>query len=217
MNIRLENHRMQTKEEAHEYLQDMFQFPDYYGHNLDALWDMLMERSKPVTLDLEEEVDPDSYAFRIHSLLHEAAQENPAIRIREADAALQISDDYFFQREDQPLLQALQEYPLDEEALEELRFALTKSLCTLSAWRGDQLAGYLYVCGDGKKRIYFEDISGVNSAVERALVEELFQRYPDAKEILFMCENRISELIDWFEQAGYQLDTREYKHFNREA
>ena len=27
--------------ELHEYFKDIFQFPDYYGHNMDALWDCL--------------------------------------------------------------------------------------------------------------------------------------------------------------------------------
>ena len=27
--------------ELHEYLKDIFQLPDYYGHNMDALWDCL--------------------------------------------------------------------------------------------------------------------------------------------------------------------------------
>lgn len=217
MNIHLESHRMQTKEEAHAYLQELLGFPDYYGHNLDALWDMLMERSEPLTLYLSEEIDPDSYAYRIVNLLREASLENPAILLRSHDAPLHISDDYFFRKEDQALLQSLQEYPLEEWALEELRFALTKSLCTLSAWRDHQLVGYLYICGDGKKRIYFEDINGISPQVQHALVQELLTRYPEAKEILFMCENRISELIDWFEEAGYQLDTREYRHFFREV
>ena len=27
--------------ELHEYFKDIFQLPDYYGHNMDALWDCL--------------------------------------------------------------------------------------------------------------------------------------------------------------------------------
>ena len=32
-----------SKKEAHEYLKEMFVFPDYYGNNLDALADVLSE------------------------------------------------------------------------------------------------------------------------------------------------------------------------------
>ena len=32
---------MFTKEKAHEYLREKLHFPDYYGNNLDGLWDVL--------------------------------------------------------------------------------------------------------------------------------------------------------------------------------
>ena len=35
--------QMLTKEEAHEYLKEVFEFPEYYGRNLDALYDFLSE------------------------------------------------------------------------------------------------------------------------------------------------------------------------------
>lgn len=39
--IILNGKRMITKEVAHAYLKRKFSFPDYYGRNLDALWDLL--------------------------------------------------------------------------------------------------------------------------------------------------------------------------------
>lgn len=32
---------IKTYWELHEYLKNVFQLPDYYGHNMDALWDCL--------------------------------------------------------------------------------------------------------------------------------------------------------------------------------
>ena len=33
--------KMQTRDDAHIYLKEEFRFPDYYGENLDALYDCL--------------------------------------------------------------------------------------------------------------------------------------------------------------------------------
>lgn len=32
-----------TKEDAYEYIKSVFDFPDYFGNNLDALWDSLRD------------------------------------------------------------------------------------------------------------------------------------------------------------------------------
>lgn len=39
----LDAERMKTKMEAHEYLAEVFGFPEHYGKNLDALHDCLSE------------------------------------------------------------------------------------------------------------------------------------------------------------------------------
>lgn len=43
MKIVLDGNRMTSKEEAHAYLKEVFGFPEYYGKNLDALFDCLTE------------------------------------------------------------------------------------------------------------------------------------------------------------------------------
>lgn len=42
--IRLDGRKLMTREAAHDKLKERFGFPDYYGRNLDALWDLLTER-----------------------------------------------------------------------------------------------------------------------------------------------------------------------------
>ena len=43
MKVKLDTYQMIDREDAHEYLKNKFQFPDYYGRNLDALYDLLTE------------------------------------------------------------------------------------------------------------------------------------------------------------------------------
>ncbi len=45
MKVILNAARLSTKEEAHEYISKVFDFPDYYGKNLDALADCLSEET----------------------------------------------------------------------------------------------------------------------------------------------------------------------------
>lgn len=44
--IILNGKRMITREVTHAYLKRKFSFPDYYGRNLDALWDLLSTTAK---------------------------------------------------------------------------------------------------------------------------------------------------------------------------
>jgi len=41
MDIIIEGEKIETLEELHLFLKESLAFPEYYGMNLDALWDML--------------------------------------------------------------------------------------------------------------------------------------------------------------------------------
>lgn len=40
----LDGSRLTTRDESYQYLKHRLSFPDYFGNNLDALWDVLSER-----------------------------------------------------------------------------------------------------------------------------------------------------------------------------
>lgn len=53
--IHLNGKRMITKEVTHSYLKRKFSLPDYYGRNLDALWDLLSTHLKDTEIQLVHE------------------------------------------------------------------------------------------------------------------------------------------------------------------
>ena len=62
------------KEEAHNYLAEQLEFPDYYGKNLDALYECLTEISSPTAVHLVNTTD--EYAEQIAAVFADAEEEN---------------------------------------------------------------------------------------------------------------------------------------------
>ena len=74
------NHRM-----VHEHLAEHLAFPDYYGHNLDALYDLLTERSSPTRLIVRHKRTLLSwlgdYGEALCQTLEDAARVNPRLEV----------------------------------------------------------------------------------------------------------------------------------------
>lgn len=45
----------QNRKQVHEYLKEMFDFPDYYGNNLDALYDLLGDIAEDLEIVFAED------------------------------------------------------------------------------------------------------------------------------------------------------------------
>lgn len=81
----LEPEKMSRKKEAHQYLKEVLSFPEYYGKNLDALFDCLTElRDTEVFFtNLETALEADTYFSKVYRTFKEAEKENDGLVIKE--------------------------------------------------------------------------------------------------------------------------------------
>ena len=73
-----------TKEALHQHLARELNFPDWYGGNLDALFDCLTSLSEEVSLSLDEPALAEAlgpYAQRVKKVLVRAAEKNPKLQL----------------------------------------------------------------------------------------------------------------------------------------
>jgi len=80
MKIVLDACCMNKKEEAHAYLKEKMNFPEYYGNNLDALYDCLTELSDTEIVILHS-CEAKEYYPQIEKLIRRAAEANDGLRI----------------------------------------------------------------------------------------------------------------------------------------
>lgn len=53
MQVVVDGRKMTDKITLHSYLKEQCNFPEYYGNNLDALYDVLTDREEPLEIQLE--------------------------------------------------------------------------------------------------------------------------------------------------------------------
>ena len=82
--IILDGLALTDKQRAHRYVKLQVGFPEYYGENLDALWDILSAVSKPTHIVLinPEELTANlgEYADLFIAVFLEAAEANKALK-----------------------------------------------------------------------------------------------------------------------------------------
>ena len=81
--LNLDGTVLESKEELHNTVFYQLALPDYYGRNLDALWDVLSTWSKPLSIEVTNtaqlKVNLGDYADALLDLLRDAEAENKKI------------------------------------------------------------------------------------------------------------------------------------------
>lgn len=82
------------KAALHDRLTQLLDLPDYYGRNLDALYDILTERGEQTVLwvypDVQADIQLDGYLSALLDTLQDAAAENPALSLCIMDAQAEL-------------------------------------------------------------------------------------------------------------------------------
>lgn len=72
MEIILDADKMQDKEGAQKYLKEMLDFPEYYGGNLDALYDCLTDCGEKLNIIILNHMNMNAYGMKILKILQHA-------------------------------------------------------------------------------------------------------------------------------------------------
>ena len=85
MLVILEGQEMEARETVHLYLKEKLEFPDYYGGNLDALWDLLSTDARDleiIILGCEAILEGlGSYGENLLDTFSAAAEENKNLKV----------------------------------------------------------------------------------------------------------------------------------------
>ncbi|MBQ0000521.1 MAG: barstar family protein [Clostridiales bacterium] len=80
---------IESVDEFHDKIQEELEFPDYYGANLDALYDMVSMISEETYIEMDlsdmEDEAMKTYLKRVWNVLCDAAEENLCLEIRRVD------------------------------------------------------------------------------------------------------------------------------------
>lgn len=83
--IILDGEQMRTRSQAHDHLSERLRFPDYYGRNLDGLYDLLSELTEPIQLVVQHKgallTWLGEYGEALCQTLEDADRANPRLEL----------------------------------------------------------------------------------------------------------------------------------------
>lgn len=83
--IVLDGEQMLIRKSLHDHLSEQLGLPEYYGRNLDALYDLLTERGSPVRLVMRHRTALlaalDKYGAALSRTLEDAGRANPNLEV----------------------------------------------------------------------------------------------------------------------------------------
>lgn len=80
MKLILDARQMEHRKEAHAYLREQLQFPEYYGNNLDALYDCLTDLND-VQITFTHVEEAGEYFSKVSRVFGDAAKRNPGLEL----------------------------------------------------------------------------------------------------------------------------------------
>ena len=85
MQLLLHGNAIKDRNTLHAFLKQGLAFPDYYGNNLDALYDVLTERTEPLEIKVEHAEELKEilcgYGEAFMETLLDAAAENESVKV----------------------------------------------------------------------------------------------------------------------------------------
>lgn len=85
MELQLNGKELTDQQLLHETIAHQLQLPDYYGENLDALWDILSSWNEPLAIIIEKPTrfveQLGGYGESVLQLLQDAEEENSMISV----------------------------------------------------------------------------------------------------------------------------------------
>ena len=79
--VELDNHAFACAREVHDHLARELGFPEYYGHNLDALYDCLGDIFEPTVIRIRRRWHQDAWFKAIAATIRDAARRNPRLTV----------------------------------------------------------------------------------------------------------------------------------------